>query len=244
MSSTPVPVGRSAARARARLLDLIASGVFPPSERLPGERDLAAKLGVSRTVLREALAALAEEGQVESSPARGWFVRARTVWDRAELASFTERARARGLVATSQVLQSRVRPAVIGESAQLAIAPAADVFELVRLRSLNGTPICVDRSVLPVSRTRGLAELGWETGSLYERLEAECGVQVTQSDYTMSAEGASPEVAEQLGIGAGTPVLVGDEIAFEVSGLPVLLGRVTYRGDAYHFQATLFRRAQ
>lgn len=243
MSSTPVPVGRSAAKARARLLDLIATGVFPPNEKLPGERELAAQLRVSRTVLREALGALAEEGQVESSPARGWFVTPRSVWDRAELLSFSEMARSRGLVPGARLLEEKVRPATIEESTQLEIAPAAEVLELVRLRSLNGTPICVDRSVLALSRAAGLADQDWGAASLYERLDSRCGIRVIRSDYTMHAEAATPTTAAQLGIGAGTPVLVGDEVAFDIAGTPVVLGQVVYRGDAYRFQATLYRRA-
>ncbi|MCA0295517.1 MAG: GntR family transcriptional regulator [Actinobacteria bacterium] len=243
MSSTPVPVGRSAAKARTRLLDLIATGVFAPNEKLPGERELAAQLRVSRTVLREALGALAEEGQVESSPARGWFVTPRSVWDRAELLSFSEMARSRGLVAGARLLGETVRPATIEESTQLEIAPAAEVLELVRLRSLNGTPICVDRSVLALARAGGLENQDWSSASLYERLDSQCGIRVIRSDYTMHAEAASATIADQLGIGAGTPVLVGDEVAFDIAGLPVVLGQVVYRGDAYRFQATLYRRA-
>ena len=48
-----------------KILELIDSGVFPPGTRLPGERDLAEKFGVSRVAVREAEIALQAQGRLE-----------------------------------------------------------------------------------------------------------------------------------------------------------------------------------
>lgn len=53
---------------------LILRGVLRPGERLPGERDLAERLGVSRPSLREALAELQASGLVNRRPGAGIFV--------------------------------------------------------------------------------------------------------------------------------------------------------------------------
>jgi DNA-binding GntR family transcriptional regulator len=71
----------SAERALATLRDLIMGGELAPGARL-GEVELADRLGVSRTPVREALSRLAAEGLVEIAPNRG----ARVVtWTVAEL---------------------------------------------------------------------------------------------------------------------------------------------------------------
>jgi len=49
------------------------------------------------------------------------------------------------------------------------------------------------------------------------------------------------EQAALLRIPQGSPVLVGREIAYDRAGTPILLGLNTYRGDAYRFQADLYR---
>lgn len=49
----------------AQVRDMIASGRLKPGDRLPSERDLAARLNVSRNTLREALRALEHAGIVE-----------------------------------------------------------------------------------------------------------------------------------------------------------------------------------
>lgn len=71
----------SAERVLATLRDLIMGGELTPGARL-GEVELAERLGVSRTPVREALSRLAAEGLVEIAPNRG----ARVVtWTVAEL---------------------------------------------------------------------------------------------------------------------------------------------------------------
>jgi GntR family transcriptional repressor for pyruvate dehydrogenase complex len=54
--------------------ELILRGILRPGERLPSERDLAEKLGVSRPSLREAISELAEAGLLTSKAGSGVFV--------------------------------------------------------------------------------------------------------------------------------------------------------------------------
>ena len=60
-----------------QLRALIERGEFPVGTRLPPERDLALKMGVSRPSVREALIALEVEGLVEVRMGSGIYVRAR-----------------------------------------------------------------------------------------------------------------------------------------------------------------------
>jgi DNA-binding GntR family transcriptional regulator len=62
--------GRASERAHLALRDEILRGELPPGARL-GEVELADRLGVSRTPVREALSRLAAEGLVEVLPHRG-----------------------------------------------------------------------------------------------------------------------------------------------------------------------------
>src|SRR3546814_9940537 len=77
---------------------LIQAGDFPVGARLPPERDLALKLGVSRPSVRVALIALELEGLVEVRMGSGIYVRSRDAADSVVAESPLETIRARQLV--------------------------------------------------------------------------------------------------------------------------------------------------
>ncbi|MFR9798959.1 FadR/GntR family transcriptional regulator [Streptomyces sp. MS06] len=76
-----VRTGNGFEEALEQILQVLRLGLVPAGERLPAERELAGRLGISRVTLREVLGVLRREGLVESRRGRygGTFVR-----DRAE----------------------------------------------------------------------------------------------------------------------------------------------------------------
>jgi len=74
--ATPVRKPKLAAIVVDALRKRIGSGEFGPGEKLPTESQLTAQFGVSRTVVREAIAALAADGMVEPRQGAGVFVMA------------------------------------------------------------------------------------------------------------------------------------------------------------------------
>lgn len=75
----PVRAGNAFEETVERLLQAIKLGVVAPGDRLPPERELAARFNVSRVTLREAIRDLADAGYVDSRRGRygGTFVRSR-----------------------------------------------------------------------------------------------------------------------------------------------------------------------
>ena len=233
---------RPSAQAYRSVLASVERGHYPPGARLPSERLLAERLGVSRATLRSALTRLAEEGVLEASAHRGWFAASRPLVEPpSTLQSFTEMARARGLRPTARVLSLEERPATLQESQRLRVAPASPVLELRRLRGMDDMPVCVDRAVLALPLAGALRGADLQDASLYELLRERCGVEVYRSSYAVQARAATNEIAALLAVEPGWPVLVGEETTYTADGRPVNLGTAQYRGDAYEFQADLFR---
>lgn len=67
----PVREGNAFEATVEQLATSVRLGVFERGERLPPERELAERLGVSRTTLREAIGALRQAGMVETRRGRG-----------------------------------------------------------------------------------------------------------------------------------------------------------------------------
>jgi len=69
--------GRLADRAYSQIVELINVGRLAPGDRLPSEPTLARDMGMSRTVVREALVRLASDGITEARRGAGSFVKSR-----------------------------------------------------------------------------------------------------------------------------------------------------------------------
>ncbi|MEU3605060.1 FCD domain-containing protein [Streptomyces sp. NPDC035033] len=72
----PVRAGNGFEEALEQVLQVVRLGLVPAGERLPAERELAERMGISRVTLREVLKVLQEQGLVESRRGRygGTFV--------------------------------------------------------------------------------------------------------------------------------------------------------------------------
>jgi GntR family transcriptional regulator len=233
----------AALHAHEQLVQELDVGLHPAGSRLPGERELSARFHVSRATLRIALSALEAEGRLQRSAQRGWFVPAQVIGEPpSTLQSFTEMARARGLRPTAAVLEQTVRPATLDESERLRVAPTSPVIQIDRIRGMEGTPVCFDVVVIPEQRAPALATADLTDASLYDTLQDLCGLTIHRSAYTVMASVADATLARLLGTTIGSPVLVGEETAYTADGTPVLVGVNRYRGDAYRFEADLYRR--
>lgn len=105
-----------------QLLDDFREKRVGPGDRLPSERELAAMLGVSRTVLREALRALQMSGVVESRVGDGTYIASTFNPDRPSLPPLL-----RNLDASISVVEAlEAREALDISAAHLAIENAVD----------------------------------------------------------------------------------------------------------------------
>ena len=138
------------AQVMQRLRADLADGRLKVGQRLAPERELCARFGISRNTLRRALLDLEEQGLLAAAGRDGWYVAASPL---VELArgphSLTAWAREAGLVLTSRVMHQRLRPASPLEAAALGVEEAAGLFELERLRIVDGLALSLDRSCLP-----------------------------------------------------------------------------------------------
>lgn len=241
-----VPTARTEGRNNAveayRILqEALTIGRYPAGSRLPGERRLAADLGVSRATLRQILSALADAGRIVASPQRGWFVAEnRIVHEPNRLRSLTEVASEAGLSATSRHVRTTLRHPTVAEAEALGIDTDQSVVDLRRVRFLDGAPLSVEYSCLDAAKVPGLSSLDLSAVSLYDVLRERYDIVASRADYELAAEAVKARDAKHLGLETADPVLVGYRMTFDQRDLCFEVGRQLYRGDSYRFQASLF----
>jgi GntR family transcriptional regulator len=218
----------------------ILTGRLLPGSRLAPERELGTRLGVARNTLRRALTTLGDRGLIQARGRGGWVVVGPAVTERIEgPPSFTEWAARHGYVVTSNVIVARARVATAGEAADLRIVASSKVFELERVRFIEGIPISLDRSVLHPRLIPALTGVDFANRSLYGTVRERAGVIPSRAEVVVRAVPATSRAASLLTVGEGDPLLELDEMTFDQYDEPFETARLLNRGDRYAFATTL-----
>ena len=230
----PVPLHR---QLRDRVAEVLTRQGVRPGTTLPGEHALCGEFGVSRTVVRQALAQLEADGLVVRVKGKGTFVgRPRTPERLAHtLIGLSEEATARGSQVTSIVRKLdwvSPEPAV---AEALSTPPGAQVLELERIRVVDGEPWSLATTWLPARLAPAVLGQDLDSGSLYQLLR-DHGVSAVSGTRSVDAAVATPLQAELLGVRTGDPLLVLRSVSFDQHGEPMETFIAYHRGDRSRFE--------
>jgi len=218
---------------RRRLISMVERGALIPGQKLGAERELAARLGVSRSTLRVALASLEEAGIVRRVPGRGggtFLASAKVERDPSSIVGVPTLLREQGFTAGSRVLSISVTIAGLDAAEALGIGEDDLVVDLVRIRLADGTPISLERAVFPAEMVPGLPEREL-VGSLYELLEREYGIRPAEAIERIEVVEAGPYEASILGIATGQPLLSITRTARDAQDVPFEYSYDLFRAD-------------
>ena len=221
------------------LREALDASEWHPGDRLPPERELAARYGCSLITVRRALGELAREGRLERTRGRGTFVTMpRIERDLAALTSFTDEMHHRGLDPQTRLVVARAESAGEAVAAALQLEPGAPTLYLERLRSAGGQPLLLEQVHLPAGRFPGLLAADLERGSLYDLLTTRYGVRLVRAHETIEPVLLRAREARLLEQDARRPALLLEIIAFTAVDLPIEYCRTYVRGDRakYHVE--------
>jgi GntR family transcriptional regulator len=224
---------------RAHLVHQIRGGLRP-HDRLPTERELADAFGASRMTVRHVLDRLAAEGLVYRVQGSGTFVAETRITKAAELTSFSDDMRGRGLRPGSETIHTSTGPAGAVAGYRLGLSPADEIVRIRRVRTADGVPMCLEDVILPAELTPGLLARQLD-GSLYEMLEQDYRVVIERADQTVRATVLDPPDAELLHVPPLSPALAVERLGYTARGRAVEYATSLYRSDRYAYQMTLHR---
>ena len=215
----------------AELRNRIRSGTIGVGESLPSEAELCREFSASRGPVRQALAALREEGLIGGGQGkRSVVLDAVPAQPFESFQSFTRRAELTGHVPGQRLQEIALRrpdPVVAGA---LQLEPDALAVQLVRLRLLDGQPAMLERMTFVESVGRPLLSADLDAGSIYALLIAR-GVDLHAARHTFDAVAADQRDAELLGVALGHPLLRERRLTTDSRGVPLEWSEDRYRSD-------------
>jgi GntR family transcriptional regulator len=228
MQSQHGPLGE---RLRLALGEVIDRGIVQPGESLPPEREMAERLAVSRSTLRQALKDLAQMGLVASRHGAGTMVLGRVPKSLSRLSGFTEDMQLRGLLPSSRVIERSIGTVDPESAFRTGLSLGTPVLILVRLRLAGGEPMSLERAMVPLD---AVGEDYDGSGSLYDRMDAR-RARPRRIIQSLKAMEADADLAHQLAVRIGAAVLEITQLGYAEDGRVVEDGVSWYRGDRYKY---------
>ncbi|MFF4385780.1 GntR family transcriptional regulator [Streptomyces sp. NPDC001552] len=212
-----------------------------PDGVLPLEGELADSYGAGRNTVRQALDLLRGERLVERRPGVGTVVVCEKYphgLDR--LQGLAETLNEHGRVTNEVRTVGPVRaPAPV--AGRLGLPEHADVLYIERLRRLNGLPLSLDLTYVPMDIGAGLLGCDLENTDVFRLLEQLTGQPLGHAEITLEAVNADAHSAAVLQAPRGAAVLMLERLTHLGDGRPVDLEFIRFRGDRITMSGLLRR---
>jgi GntR family transcriptional regulator len=217
-----------------QLADIVLNGKWSPGDRLASEHQLCQTHGVSRSVVRQALAELAKEGLIHKVKGQGVFFTGKKI-DSAfvqQAAGFCEEMIAKGHQVKTRILKMQIKSANVQVARQLGIRVGEDVVCLDRLRFLDGETFLVVCTFLPARLCPGLELIDMTDRSLYQVLREKYSLgSPVGGERTVEAVATPSREAALLQVPRGSPALLIKTTTRVRSGETFEYSVGVYRGD-------------
>ena len=220
------------------LRQAIFGGTFRPGSQLPTEAELCAMLGVSRTVVREALRVLEDEGLVTRRHGIGNFVRNFPILKNLNINfGITEMIESAGFKAGTSHLALRKERADKEKAEQLRIELGTSLLTGERVRTADERPVVYSLDILSESliQRAGFDPQLLLTQSIYNILQTSLGQVIEYGIARLLPVAAPRHIAEKLLLPPGALTLYIVQTDYTSADEPVLYSCEYHLPDAFDF---------
>lgn len=212
------------AKVKSALMRMIETEKMCAHSRLPSEAELCRKFGVSRPVVRQALAQLVYERAVYKIRGKGAFVAAAV--DQREF--FGSTAGFSGEIYDTQrgvqrrVLRQHIHVPDTPVARMLELGPDEQVVTVERVLCVEEVPQLFVTCHIAAAYVSGLQNAQLENRSLYETLNEVYGITFRRAERWLRACTAEASIARNLHITRGHPLVEITSVDFVAGGQPVM----------------------
>lgn len=224
------------------LLSEIESGSWLAQQKLPSETEFCEHFDISRTVVRQAIKELQNQGHLTTEKGRGTFIAMPKITTGfvQNLVGFYEDFTKRGFKVTTHIEKQKVEPVSPRIAEVLRIVVGEPVIMLSRIRKLNGEPSVYVSTYIPQKLCPQLLHTDLENKSLYTFLE-KCGLEIHKGHRYIGVSLANEHEASLLNIKVGSTLIELDSVTYLKDGRPLEYFHALHRGDRTRFEVDLVR---
>ncbi|MBN9608942.1 MAG: hypothetical protein BGO26_14940 [Actinobacteria bacterium 69-20] len=235
-TTSPIPMYLQASEIlRRRIL----SGEWPHGARIPTEAQLCDAYDVSRITIRQAIALLVRDGLLTRARGRGTFVcEPNLTAVPRSVTSFSTELAAYGMKPGSRILAANIVPASEAQAADMNTAAGTDLVSLCRLRTADGRPIGIQRTLIIAARVAGLLDVLGDDMSLYDVLRKFYGITASGATEVFHAVAIDRDDAKLLDCRIGQPGFHVTRVTFDDRGVFEHTTSVLH-GDRYQIKIAL-----
>ncbi|MFV0558097.1 MAG: GntR family transcriptional regulator [Enterococcus sp.] len=222
----------------------IMQGKYQANEQLPSEKELCLKYDSSKMTVKKALDILVSEGLIIKRRGSGTFVKDLSI---EEIERITVANQFRGMTAlnpennvSSKVLDFSVVEASEIVQNKLNLTPGSFVYDLYRVRFLDGKPQVIEKTFMPIDLIPGLRKENLEK-SIYEYIEGQLDLKIQSAHRTVTVRKALAVEVEHLAIAEGDPVAVAEQVVYLDKGTAFEYSTSVHRQDAFSVKMVLNR---
>lgn len=221
------------------IIDMIENEEISEDECIPSEPKLMQTYNLSRTTVRKAIDELVNEGYLYKRQGKGTFVKGRGFEQGLiKLSGCSEDIRRYGLEPKPYVLKEYIEKPSKKVAKMLGISTKEDTFYMERVIYGDDIPINKNKSYIPYALVPGIEDVDFNKESLYKVIEKDYGIVIKRAIRTVEAILASEEVALQLKVKEGAPVMLfKGQVYGEYRGMEVIVEyfEAIYRSDQFQF---------
>lgn len=215
----------------------IFDGTYGEHERLPSENDLMVSFGVSRITVRQALSDLEKEELIFKVPGKGAFVsRPKPFQQLARLQGFAEAMANLGRETFNRVVSLGTVMADTEVASRLQVPEGSPLTEIRRVRHADRQPISLDVTYVRRDLGERLAREDLATRDIFVIIENDYAMPLGHADLSIDAVAADAQLARQLGVEPGAPILRMERLTWTRTGQPIDFEYLYYRGDSFSYQ--------
>lgn len=211
--------------------DAVRSGQLAHGNVLPGERDFSMLAGISRITVRKGMQTLEDEGVVTRS--RGFGTQINNIFEYSFKAArgFTQQVALSGKKPDTLWVKKRLIRCEDEIARLLEIDAGAEVFQLKRIRYMDGEAVSVEESFVPVALIHNTDAIGV---SLYDYFRSH-NIYPQRTKSRVSARMPDAEFQSLIPMDNIIPVLVINQVAFDQLNRPIEYSISVCRSDSYVF---------